>query len=80
MRKYDSFEELMEEAKVLEAHLDTDWAEEHADRYDEFDDAVKAAYDNGDISGKQFNELVLTAFYDYFDDLKDEDEDEEVRI
>lgn len=66
-------EELRKQAKFLESRLDTDWAEENAQQYTDFEKAVNKAYDEGRISGKEFNELVLTAFYDYPEDLKEED-------
>lgn len=66
MNRYD---ELMTEAKRLEAHLDTDWAEEHVAEYDRFEHLINEAYDAGTITAEQFDELACTAFYDY-DELK----------
>lgn len=67
------FEELFREAKRLEAWLNTSLAEENAAEYDRFDAAINAEYDKGNLTVAQFNELALTAFYDYLD-LKEEPE------
>ena len=62
--------EFRKQAEFLRSMWDTEWADENEKQYDDLDKAVNRAYDNGQINGKDFNELVLTAFYDYMDDLK----------
>ena len=61
------FKKLMKEARELGAKVDTDWAEEHSALYDRFADRLEQAYDDGDLSARQFDELACTAFYDYPD-------------
>lgn len=65
------FDDLMKMAKQLEAKQNTDWAEEHADHYDQFDEIINEEYDAGNLTAEQFNVLALTAFYDYTDELKE---------
>lgn len=67
MKKFD---ELLPVARKLGSAWDTEWAEENADRYDDFADVCEAAYDAGEITGKEFNELICTGLYDY-DNLKE---------
>lgn len=69
-----TFDDLMKTARELESHLDTEWAEQNAGEYERFEQVVNEQYYAGNLTGKQFNELVLTAFYDYFGELM-EDED-----
>ena len=66
------FDALKKFALFLEQYLDTEWAEENADLYDDFANRLEAEYQAGRITGKQFNELVNIAFYDWTDDLKEE--------
>lgn len=66
------FDELMKLAKNLEANLETEWAEEHADHYEQFDEIINEEYDNGNITAWQFNKLAHTAFYDY-PEIKEEE-------
>lgn len=61
------FEELMATARELGSHVDTDWAEDNATMYDEFESRVNSAWENGFITDMQFDTLVITAFYDYPD-------------
>ena len=63
----ETFEKLMERARELESRKDTDWAEENEAQYSEFDDSINAAWSKGEITDEQFDELALTAFFDYFD-------------
>lgn len=67
-----SFMVLMKTAEKLGRLVDSDYAEEHPERWDRFDNDINEAYDAGTITAEQFNELACTAFYDYFD-LKEED-------
>lgn len=60
-------------AQELNRLQNTEYADTHPERWDHFDEIIKMAYNEGNITGKQFNDLVLTAFYDYFDDFKDEE-------
>lgn len=71
MTKYGA---LMKKAKELEKMLNTEYAEEHAELWERFDSEINAAYESGEITEKQFNKLVCTAFYDY-NDLKEETEE-----
>ena len=54
-------------AEFLGARTDTEWAYENEDRYNVFDAMLNAAWEEGKITDEEFNELALTAFYDYFD-------------
>lgn len=67
------FEELRTRAEFLGARTDTEWSEENEDKYTAFEELLNSLYDEKQITGKQFNELVLTAFYDYPEELKEED-------
>lgn len=62
-------------AHMLGERVNTEWAEQNEDKYNEFAELIEAEYDAGNISAHKFNELACTAFYDYFD-LKDEEEEE----
>ena len=66
------FEELMKEARILGDNQNTEWAEDHEDRYDAFAEACESGYDEGQLTAKEFNELILTGLYDYDGDLKEE--------
>lgn len=57
--------ELMEEAKRLGEHIDTEWAEEHGDEYDALMARLDALYESGEIDGDEYNEIADVAFYDY---------------
>ena len=65
------FEELMAEAIKLEKMQNTEWAEEHADKYDAFAKTCENEYLQERLSAHEFNELIITALYDY-PDLKEE--------
>ena len=65
-----TYAELMKRALELEAMQDTEWADENAHLWDKFVEDAEKAYDDGAITGEEFDELVLTACYDYFGDLK----------
>ena len=64
------FNELMERAKELEKHIDTEWAYENSEQYDMFADRIELEWMAGRITDDQFNELALTAFYDFQGDFK----------
>ena len=64
------FDKLMEKAKELESYHNTEWAEENSDQYDMFADKIEMEWSRGNITDEQFDELALTAFYDYPDGLK----------
>ena len=70
-----TFKELLKHAERLGAMVDTDWAEENSGLYDEFDKTINYEYDKGNLTDVEFNELAMTAFFDYFD-LKGADENE----
>ena len=59
-----TFERLLQEAKELERHHNTDWAEEHAGRYDDFATRIEDLEAEGALTPEQFKTLALTAFYD----------------
>lgn len=63
------YEALYKEAKSLERRLETDWAEENYGVYDSFVEVCEKAYNDGEITGSQFNKLVDTALYDYEEEL-----------
>ena len=65
--------DLLREAKRLGEKVNTDYAEEHPEEWEAFDDCIQIAYDRGDITAAEFNELATTAFYDYFN-LKGEEQ------
>ena len=67
------FNKLMKVAKKLETHLNTEWAEEHESLYNNFASRIEYEYAAGNITAKEFNELAMTAFYDYPDGLKEEE-------
>ena len=67
------FKDLMVRAEELGGQVDTEWAEENSALYDAFADEIEQEYSNGNITGKEFNDLACTAFYDYMD-LKEEEE------
>lgn len=62
-------EELTLIAKLLHSQLDSDWAYENEKAYDWFANEIEKQYAEGKISAEEFDELALTAFYDY-DGLK----------
>ena len=72
------YRELLPQARELERHIDTDWAEEHEDRYEAFADQLEYDYHLGLISDAEFNSLVAIAFYDYPEDLKGDGDDEDL--
>ena len=63
---------LMRTAEKLGRHTDTDWAYEHEDAYQAFAEEIENLYAEGMLTGTEFNELALTAFYDY-PDMKEEE-------
>lgn len=67
------FKDLMVQAEELGRHVNTDWAEENSALYDAFADKIEQEYSSGSITGKEFDDLACTAFYDYAD-LKEEEE------
>lgn len=75
----ETYRKLLPQARELERHIDTDWAEEHGDDYDGFASILEYAWENGDLSDAEFNALAAIAFYDYPEGLKG-DEDDEDRI
>ena len=64
--------ELMKRAKALGSRVDTIWAEIHVDAYQSFADELEALYAEGKLTGKEFNDLAVVAFYDYYN-MKEED-------
>lgn len=69
---------LLPQARELERHIDTDWAVENADEYDEFSDLIEDAWEFGRISDAEFNALASIAFYDYSEGLKGDEDDEDL--
>lgn len=65
---------LMEIARRLERNLDTEYAENNPGEWEHFEKVLNEEYDAGNLTDEQFNELALTAFYDYPYDLKGENE------
>lgn len=61
---------LMARARFLGKRLDTEWAWDNANKYDEFADEIERLYTEKKLTAHDFNELALTAFYDY--ELKEE--------
>ena len=64
-----NMEFLRYQANFLGKHTDTEWAEKNAKQYYEFADLIEEEWAKGNITDKEFDELALTAFYDY-DNLK----------
>lgn len=75
MESTNVYKALMDAAEVLGSLTDTDWAEEHPGAWDNFDEVIKRQYAEGNITAEQFNELAVTAFYDYFDLIELDDEE-----
>ena len=74
----EKYRELLPQARELERHIDTDWAEAHEDQYEAFADQLEYAWHLGLISDAEFNSLVAIAFYDYPEDLKGDGDDEDL--
>lgn len=74
----DWYTRLLPQARELESHIDTDWAVENADAYDEFSDMIEDAWEFGRISDAEFNALASIAFYDYSEGLKGDEDDEDL--
>ena len=70
IRRTPSYDGLKDWATSLSALKDTDYVEGHEDEWEAFDRAINFAYDEGKITAEQFDELALTAFYDYQGELK----------
>ena len=68
------YKELLPEARELEKHIDTDWAEKNSGKYDRFADTIEAEWSNGNLTDGEFNSLAGIAFYDYPDGLKGNEE------
>lgn len=60
-------EDLYAKAERLSKLVDTEYAEEHPEEWELFETSINEAYERGDITAAEFNELATTAFYDYFD-------------
>ena len=71
MKRYD---ELMQEAKCLEASQCTEWAEEHEDEYDAFAATCENEWHAGNLTNAEFKMLILTGLYDYDGDLPEEED------
>ena len=65
------FHDLCEWANDLERALNSEWADEHPEEWDAFEDEIEKEYARGNITGAQFNTLALIAFYDYQGELKE---------
>lgn len=63
------YETLMAEAEILGRHIDTDWAYEHKERYDQLEAEIIERFYADEITSEQALELCDTAFYDYEADL-----------
>ena len=74
----NEYEALITEARELEMHIDTEWAETNAGRYDDFANTIEDKYAAGLLTDAEFNSLASIAFFDYPDGLKGDDEDEEL--
>lgn len=69
-----TFTGLYTKAQKLNRLLDTEYAENNEKEWNHFDDMIKRAYANKEIDARQFNDLALTAFYDYFDLIEEVEE------
>lgn len=78
MSKSEAYGLFLPQARELERHIDTDWADEHADAYDGFASILEYAWENGDLSDAEFNALAAIAFYDYPEGLKGDEDDEDL--
>lgn len=74
----DWYTRLLPQARELERHIDTDWADEHADAYDDFAALLEDAWSNGDLTDAEFNALASIAFFDYPEGLKGDEDDEDL--
>lgn len=68
------YKALLKDARRLEKRLNTDYAYEHAGVWEKFEKRAKTALEEGQITPAQFNDLMLIAFYDYFDLIEIEEE------
>jgi len=68
--KNEIYEKLMVRARELEAQFDTEWSDNHPEAWAEFDKVVNDAYDVGQITAAEYDEIVATGFFDH--DLKSE--------
>jgi hypothetical protein len=59
------FDKLMLRAKALEAQFDTEWSDKHPEAWVEFDKMVNDAFDAGQISAEEFDDIVVVGFYDH---------------
>lgn len=66
--KNEIYEKLMVRARELEAQFDTEWSDNHPEAWVEFDKVVNDAYDAGQITATEYDEIVATGFFDH--DLK----------
>lgn len=64
--------ELIIRAKFLRQRIDTDWAYENAREYEKFAEGLDLLYNRGDLTGHEYNELSMIAFYDF--EPKEEEE------
>ena len=62
-------------ANLLESMVNTEWAEEHSHMWDELADMMERAYDAGEITAEEFDDIALRSFYDFAGELKGEYED-----
>ena len=78
MSKSEAYSLFLPQARELERHIDTDWADEHADEYDDFAALLEDAWSNGDLTDAEFNALASIAFFDYPEGLKGDEDDEDL--
>ena len=66
------FKHLYQVAERLHRLQNTEYSEAFADTWDRFEELLNKFYNEGKITGKQFNDLVLLAFFFFFGEFKPE--------
>ena len=65
-----SKKEIMKLAKKVEAHLNTERAEEYGDLWYKLADEMEKAYERGEITAEEFDNIALDAFWEFPGELK----------
>ena len=72
------FEKLLETARKLHQRLETEWADNHPEAYNEFYEELLTACYQGQITAVQFDALAML-IYDVPDPQTDEEDEEQMR-
>lgn len=57
--------QLYKTARHLGKYVGTDWADEHADEYEEFAETIEESYNGGCLTDYEYNELAGIALHDF---------------